>query len=385
MKKIILAAVAASLTVSTAFAAGDTNCTTPLLDRDFSVQISKEYKGVSAQQLFDQAEVVKKVKPVLIKEIKKYTKMLSASDEEYSGVTTVDRIVNEVCGLKSPLWDAMSANQKTLMIGIDGTPNPYMRKTAHDSDVLALKQKLDAANTALTNTNVALANAKAELTVAYTQADQVVVRNANSKIAVLKLQHDKDVAALEAVNAQQTATLNDLTASPHAVGVYNTAKFHGFKTIDFGNGETAICSSGVHLDTAAGDVNLYAVCMVDAGHLNNRDTVRIYEGYSTDNSDRIDFVRLPYVIKTANVINRLKYYHAPASVRKGLRNGPNYQSAIRYSGGNVITSDAKAYINSPVVRKIKTKVQPLEVLVVNKDQNPVLTKEAKVQSKNWWE
>ncbi len=376
-KNIIIAAVAASLLVSSAYAVEDTNCTTPLLDRDFTVKVSQEYKGVSAQELFDQAEVVKKVKPTLIKEIKKYTKMLDASDEAYSGVTTVDRIVNEVCGLKSPLWDAMSANQKTLMIGIDGTANPYMRKTAHDAELIALKSKLSA-------TTANLATAKRELTIAYQSADQAVINNANTKIAALNKKHAQDVAALKQQVDSQSVTLTELTASPHAVGVYNTAKFHGFKTIDFGNGETGICSTGVGLKSATGPVNLYAVCIVDAGHIDGNDNARLYEGYSTDDSARIDFVRLPYTIRTKNVDSRLKYYNAPASVRKGLRNGKTYQSAIRYSGGDVITNDPQSYNNTPVVKKTKTQKDPLKVLVVNGNKNPVVTTEAKDESTSWW-
>ena len=390
MKKnnIIIAAGAAMVLTSSLFAANatDANCTTPLKERDFTVQVSQEYKGVSSQELFDQAEVVKKVKPVLIKEIKKYNKMLGASDEAYSGVTTVDRIIGEVCGLREPLWDAMSANQKTLMLGIDGTPNPYMRKSQYKQDLSVLKQQLQ-------TTQSQLQQAKQELTTAYKTADQAVIDEANRKIAALKLKHAKDVAALKKQADAQAVVLADLTASPHAVGVYNVQKFHGFTTIDFGNGEIGTCSTGVGLKLATGPVNLYAVCVVDAGHIDGNDNARIYEGYSTDDSDRIDFVRLPYTIRTKNVDARLRYYNAPNSVRKGLRNGPNYQSAIRYSGGDVITSDPMPYNNTPVV-KTKTKKDPLKVLIVNEDKNPVVTRSAKKvdkdgkvqkESSHWWD
>lgn len=379
MKKGILILTGLATLSLSAFAANDTNCSTPLLKRDFNVTVQKEYQGVSAQELFDQSEHVKQVKPVLIKEIKKYTKMLKASDEAYSGVTTVDRIINEVCELKTPLWEAMSANQKTLMLGIDGTPNPYMRKSAHNADVKALKEKLSA-------TKKALAKAKAEITVAYKTADQRVIDEANRKISALKLRHAADVAKLNKELEQQANTLNDLTKSPHAIGVYNTAKFHGFKTIDFGNGDVAICSTGVKLLTAE-KVNLEAVCIADAGHYKGHDTVRIYEGYSTDDTNDIDFVRLPYVIKTSNVDTRLRYYNAPASVRKGLRNGPDYQSAILYSGGRVITNDPQSYYHSPVVHhKAKTK-KPLKVQIINTDKDPVVVKTVKDEenSSHWWE
>jgi len=379
-KNIIIAAIAASVLTSS-LVASDANCTTPLKERDFSVKVTQEYKGVSAQELFDQSEKVKKVKPALIKEIKKYTKMLDASEEAYSGTTTVDRIIDEVCSLKDPLWTAMSSNQKTLMLGIDGTPNPYIKKTAHNADVTVLKSKLAATETALANT-------KKELTAAYQSADRSVINDYNTKITALKQKHAREVAALQRQVNNQEVVLTELTASAHSVGVYNVEKFHGFTTIDFDNGETGICSSGVHLDVATGPVNLYAVCIVDAGHIDGNDNARIYEGYSTDDSDRIDFVRLPYTIRTKNVDARLKYYNAPNSVRKGLRNGPAYQSAIRYSGGDVITSDPMPYNNTPVARKAKTKTKvqkdPLKVLVVNGDANPVKTEEVKEESSSWW-
>ncbi len=379
-KNIIIAAIAASVLTSS-LVASDANCTTPLKERDFSVKVTQEYKGVSAQELFDQAEKVKKVKAIFMEPAEKYIKMLAVSGEAYNGVTTMDRVIGEVCELRKPLWDAMSANQKTLMLGIDGTSNPYMRKTAHNADVTVLKSKLAATETALANT-------KKELTAAYQSADRSLINDYSARITALNQKHAREVAALQSQVNSQAVVLTELTASPHSVGVYNVEKFHGFTTIDFGNGETGICSSGVHLDVATGPVNLYAVCIVDAVHVDGKDNVRIYEGYSTDDSDRIDFVRLPYTMKTANVNVRLDYYNASDSVKKGLRNGPAYQSAIRYSGGDVITSDPMPYNNTPVARKAKTKTKvqkdPLKVLVVNGNKNPVVTKEAKDESTSWW-
>jgi len=384
MKKITIVATAALLFNASIFASEDANCTSKLNKVSYDVKVSAENEGVSSQQLFDQAEVVKKVKPFLIKEIKKYTKMLSASDEAYSGVTTVDRIINEVCELKTPLWNAMSANQKTLMIGIDGTSNPYIRKSLYNVDVKTLQSQLDATKSKLSKTKNDLVVTKMQLTKAYKSADQAVIKAANDEIARHDAKNAEKVKALEEKIASQGDTLTTLTASPHSVGVYNTAKFHGFKTIDFKNGETGICSSGVRLK-AAEQVDLYAICIVDAGQYGGVPNLTVYEGYSTDSSDSIDFVRLPYTIKSYNMPERLRYYNASKAIQKGLRNGPDYQSAELYSGGKVITSDSQEYSNSYVAKKTTKKLvkvekaEPLHVLIVNTEKKPVVQ-----ESTSWW-
>ena len=393
MKNIIIAAFAASLLGTTVYAVENSNlpvtsnedsgCTSKLNKVSYDVKVSAENEGVSAQQLFDQAEVVKKVKPFLIKEIKKYTKMLSASDEAYSGVTTVDRIINEVCELKTPLWDAMSANQKTLMIGIDGTPNPYIRKTSHDAAVKNLQSQLDATKSTLSKTKNDLVVTKMQLTKAYKNADQAVIKAANNEIARRDAENSKKVKALEEKIALQGYQLTNLTASPHAVFVQTIPKFTDWTPMMI-NGHKSLCIDRAGLKTAATNVNIHAVCIVENGKLEGVNSFKIADVYSTDASDTMTLVLPNVVYKEYNLRGNLKERGVNTATYRGLRNGSRYQSFNTFSGKRVITNDPLIYNNSVVKKRTKktakaAEVEPLHVLIVNKGNKPVVQ-----ESTSWW-
>lgn len=417
-KSIKLAAIAASLLFATGAIAADQNATievtgkvipqpkevvdpAKLYDRTLEIteMIKKSYAIVDKEHLQPKIEAAIISHSVHYTKVKAYLDTLKLSETSIYGV---ERLKNMRAELEALYKDLPDSVKKILGVYDNG----YANKAQADAAILALQNDLAISKNALET-------AKAQLTAAYTRADGDVTKAISTAVgqalANAKRAHDEDIKALVKENAQlredhnsdintvngridgHDATLAELTASSHTVGVYTTDKFTGYKSINFGNGDTAICSTGVELKTAQ-QVDLAAICLTSAGKYQGVQNVRTYEGYSTDGSNEITFVRMPYTLKSYHVESWLKnHYNMGAAERKGVRNGPDYQSAILYSNGKVITSDSQVYNNTPIAKKTNTKKAPTEVIVVNKDPlqtnvvNETLKTEVVKDTSSFWD
>lgn len=147
----------------------------------------------------------------------------------------------------------------------------------------------------------------------------------------------------------------DNTLTMYTPMVFETAQFSGYKTIEFISGEKAICTTDTNLLTAKIGPKQVAACVAHVGKFSNEEHYVFYKAFSIDSSSNISVVRMPNLISRSNLNGFFEENHVSEAARIGLKNGAEYQSAVAYTDGKVITTDKKIPDNYRGSAKKKSK------------------------------